>query len=105
MRSGSSSRSPGRARRGSLPAAWRRGPRAGNRMKGRTAVVTGGSRGIGRAIVLELARRGARVRVAWAEAETAAAGVEEEARRAGGEAAGARVDVRDRDLVRDWIQE
>ena len=74
-------------------------------MKGRTAVVTGGSRGIGRAIVLELARRGARVRFAWAEAETAAAGVEEEARRAGGEAAGARVDVRDRDLVRDWIQE
>ena len=35
-------------------------------MKGRTAIVTGGSRGIGRAICLELARRGANVVFSYA---------------------------------------
>ena len=41
-------------------------------MKGRTAIVTGGSRGIGRAICLELARRGANVVFSYA-GNTAAA--------------------------------
>lgn len=41
-------------------------------MKGRTAIVTGGSRGIGRAICLELARRGANIVFSYA-GNTAAA--------------------------------
>ena len=41
-------------------------------MKGQTALVTGGSRGIGRAICLELARRGANVVFSYA-GNTAAA--------------------------------
>ncbi len=72
-------------------------------MKGRTALVTGGSRGIGRAIVLELARRGARVRFAWRADERAAAETEAAVRAEGGEAEGARVDVRDREQVRAWV--
>ena len=60
----------------------------------RTAVVTGGSRGIGRAISLELAAGGARIVLTClsdiARAEKTAA----EIRRAGAEALALRVDVR-----------
>ena len=42
-------------------------------LKGQTAIVTGGSRGIGRAIVLKLAERGADVAVVYAGNEQAAA--------------------------------
>jgi 3-oxoacyl-[acyl-carrier protein] reductase len=65
----------------------------------RTAVVTGGSRGIGRAISLELASGGARVVLTClsdlARAEETAA----EVRRAGAEALALRVDVRKPDEV------
>jgi 3-oxoacyl-[acyl-carrier protein] reductase len=73
-------------------------------VKGRTALVTGGSRGIGRAVVLDLARRGARVRFAFLRDTDAAAAVEAEARAGGGEALGTKLDVRDREAIRAWIQ-
>ena len=73
-------------------------------MKGRTAIVTGGSRGIGRAIVLELARRGARVRFSYLTDEPSAVETVAAAQAEGGDAAGARVDVRDRDAVREWVR-
>ena len=41
-------------------------------MKGKYAVVTGGSRGIGRAVCLELARGGANVALCYAGNEAAA---------------------------------
>ncbi|MBW2276275.1 MAG: 3-oxoacyl-ACP reductase FabG [Deltaproteobacteria bacterium] len=46
-------------------------------LDGNVALVTGGSRGIGRAVVLELARRGAQVTFTWVRGEQAAAEVEE----------------------------
>ena len=73
-------------------------------MKGQTALVTGGGRGIGRAIVAELARRGARVRFSYLRDENSASETVRSVSEAGGDAAGARVDVRDRDEVREWVR-
>jgi len=66
--------------------------------------VTGGGRGIGRAIVHELARRGARVRFSYLSDEKAAVETAAAVQSAGGDAACARVDVRDRDAVREWVR-
>lgn len=66
----------------------------------RTALVTGGSRGIGRAVCLELARRGRRVAVNFARNADAARRVVEEVSAGGGEAASFAADVSDPDAVR-----
>ncbi len=57
------------------------------------ALVTGGSRGIGRAIAIELGRRGATVIVGYRDHDAAAAEVVSEVQAAGGKAAAARADV------------
>ncbi len=59
----------------------------------RVAVVTGGSRGIGRAIALELGRQGARVVVNYHQQATAAEEVVQHIQQAGGQAAAFQADV------------
>lgn len=61
----------------------------------RVAIVTGGSRGIGRAIALKLAQDGCRVRLNYAERADAAQAVVREITAAGGEARAMRADVTD----------
>lgn len=68
------------------------------RLRGATAVVTGGGSGIGRATALALAAAGARVHVADVDAGRAA-GVAAEIAAAGGVAAGHAVDVADEGAV------
>ena len=64
-------------------------------MNNRVALVSGASRGIGKAIALELARRGRTVAVGFRERADAAEGVVEEIQRAGGVGFGVRLDVTD----------
>ena len=64
-------------------------------MSGKTAVVTGGSRGIGRAICLELARRGANVVFSYAGNTAAAAKTLEELKALGVEARAVQGNVAD----------
>ena len=68
-----------------------------SKLNGKTALVTGASRGIGRAIALSLARAGARVLVHYGNAEKAADLVVEEIRSAGGTAEKVAADLRDAD--------
>src|ERR1700690_787099 len=56
------------------------------RLEGKTAIVTGASRGIGRAIAIELAREGARVAVIYQNNEAKAQEVADEIAKLGGAA-------------------
>ncbi len=65
------------------------------KLKGRTALVTGGSRGIGRAVALALAEEGADVAVNYVSSEGAAKEVAEQIRKLGRRAPLAQADVAD----------
>lgn len=64
-------------------------------LKGNVALVTGGSRGIGRAVCLELARQGAAIAVNYAGSRTAAEETAELCRALGAEAEAFQADVAD----------
>jgi 3-oxoacyl-[acyl-carrier protein] reductase len=67
---------------------------------GRVALVTGASRGIGRAVAIELGRRGERVAVNYQNSEAAADETARTIREAGGTAVTIRADVSDPDQVK-----
>ncbi len=73
-------------------------------LENKVAVVTGGSRGIGRAIALELARRGARLVVNYNRNAEAAAEVVAAIESAGGQAIAAQADVGDFEQAAGLIQ-
>ncbi|MGH7318360.1 MAG: SDR family NAD(P)-dependent oxidoreductase [Candidatus Rokuibacteriota bacterium] len=75
------------------------------RLKGRCALVTGGSRGIGRAVCLELAREGADVALVYRSREAAARETAEAIEAAGVRGLAIQADVADWDAVSraiDW---
>ena len=74
------------------------------RLDGKTALVTGGSRGIGRAIALELAGEGARVAINYAGNEAAAKEVADEIGKMGGTAMVVQANVGDSAQARDMVR-
>jgi 3-oxoacyl-[acyl-carrier protein] reductase len=74
-------------------------------LQGKAALVTGGSRGIGRAIALQLAKNGAKVAVNYAGSEAKANEVVDEIKSLGGEAFAIQGNVGDMDSVQKMIKE
>jgi len=74
-------------------------------LEGKVALVTGGSRGIGRAVVLELARRGATVTFTFVRGEQAAAEVEGISAAEGISARGVKCDSRSTEEVNRTVEE
>jgi 3-oxoacyl-[acyl-carrier protein] reductase len=72
-------------------------------MTPRVALVTGGSRGIGRAVVLRLARDGFDVAFCYRSQEDAAGDLAKEAAGHGVRVVASRVDVTDQDAVGEWV--
>lgn len=74
-------------------------------LEGKIALVTGASRGIGRAIARELAARGAKVIVNYKGSETAAAETVEAIRAGGGDAVARQCDVADFKACEEMLRE
>ncbi|MDY7043858.1 MULTISPECIES: 3-oxoacyl-[acyl-carrier-protein] reductase [unclassified Virgibacillus] len=74
-------------------------------LKGKNALVTGASRGIGRSIALELAKQGANVTVNYAGSEDKAKAVVEEIKAMGSNAFIVQADVADEASVKSMIKE
>ncbi len=73
-------------------------------LQDKVAVVTGGSRGIGRAIALELARRGAKVVVNYNKSPESAEAVVSEIQASGGQAAAFQADVAEAGAAQNLIK-
>ncbi len=74
------------------------------RLEGKTALVTGGSRGIGRAITLELAREGAKVALNYQSSDAKAQEVVDEITRFGGTCVLAKANLADPKEARAMVQ-
>jgi 3-oxoacyl-[acyl-carrier protein] reductase len=74
------------------------------KLEGKIALVTGGSRGIGAAIVKRLAADGAKVAITYTKGADAAASVVKEIERTGGEAIAIQADAADADAVKAAVE-
>jgi 3-oxoacyl-[acyl-carrier protein] reductase len=76
----------------------------GQKLAGKVAVVTGGSRGIGAAIAKRLATDGASVAITYTKGADAASSVIKEIERAGGKAIAIQADAADADAVKAAVE-
>ena len=72
---------------------------------GKGIIVTGATRGIGRAIALELASRGANIAFNYLKSDEQAQALAAELDRAGVESIGAKIDIADLKMVREMVNE
>src|ERR1700730_17336386 len=75
-----------------------------NKLEGKIALVTGGSRGIGAAIAKRLAGHGAKVAITYTKGADAAASVVKEIERAGGKAIAIQAHAADADAVKAAVE-
>lgn len=73
-------------------------------LKDKVAIVTGGSRGIGEAIVLEMAAQGAKVAFNFVKSEDKALKIKKQIEEKGGEALTFRQDVKDYDAIKVMVE-
>jgi len=73
-------------------------------LKNKTAIVTGASRGIGRAIALMLAAEGCDVAFSYRKSRDAAKSLESEIKEKGCRVKASRVDIRNFDQVKAWVE-
>jgi len=73
-------------------------------LKGKVAIVTGGSRGIGKAIVLELVAEGANVAFNFVKSEEKALNLKKQIEENGGKALAFRQDVKDYNAIRVMVE-
>src|SRR3989442_7421013 len=76
----------------------------GQKLAGKVAVVTGGSRGIGAVIAKRLAADGASVAITYTQGVDAAASVAKEIERSGGKAITLQADAADADAVKAAVE-
>ena len=74
-------------------------------LKDRVAIVTGGTRGIGRAIVFELVHHGAKVLFTYLQSVQSASIILDEVKELGGEAGAVRADVKDYEDAKKVVKE
>ncbi|TRZ47123.1 3-oxoacyl-[acyl-carrier-protein] reductase [bacterium] len=72
-------------------------------LKGKTALISGAARGIGRAIALELAREGANISFNYSKSQSEAEGLEKELQALGVKAQAFKADIKDYDAVKAWV--
>lgn len=73
-------------------------------IKGKTTIVTGGARGIGRAIVLMLAKNGCHVAFNYLKSKDEALALEKEVQALGVRCKASSVDVKDFQAVKKWVE-
>ena len=74
-------------------------------LKDKTVIISGASRGIGRAVAIELAREGADISFNFRSSETEAKELEKEIQGLGVKAKGVQVNIQDYDAVKSWVDD
>ncbi|MBP7216552.1 MAG: SDR family NAD(P)-dependent oxidoreductase, partial [Candidatus Omnitrophica bacterium] len=72
-------------------------------LQGKTAVISGAARGIGKAIALELAREGVNISFNFSKSEQEASALEKELQALGVKAKAHKVDIKDYTAVKAWV--